>query len=418
MMELQEIGRKQVLRYFWGGTLVMAIYILAISHNIAWLNPYPGQNPTARPSTQVPYGWEYNLDSGLELYSSLDFPYGMQQEKLRIARPLKNAIISVGVNIVNIAHPLGFWEKVGVAYVLHHVMVLALLASAFYFLVCLANRHGVPLEGVLFCWVWLILNEPFRWAESHTFVFQVSNSIFLMAIVQRLADIRKDYTRNAYQGIVFLYMFLAGFMLLIKQDLAPFLALLGFALAMRLWRYLPVGCAAVALPYLLYRWDLKMADIPWYSHETAVYGQSGGWFTSILQHQGIGQALCASGNLFNCSLTTFYSTFGLLLLLGVIGLWTSYAGRLSSPRPLWLGLALFLIGGTFVQVWGANRPLDYMFYDAFPAIAFLAAIGYSQLQSARIGKLSMRKVFILYLIIHGSLKLINCLHFPWKNPLG
>jgi len=416
-MPMPEYDATRVGRHIRGGLLVMGLYVLLVSHDIAWLNPCPGQPPTARPSPAVPFGWEYNLDTGLELYSSIGFPDGMVRERLRIARPLKCALVSAGIDLVDAVHPLTAREKLGVAYALHHLMVFAVLAASCILLFRLAARHRVPLGGILFGWTWLIFNEPVRWGESHTFIFQVFDAIFLLAVLQRLADLRTAFTGAAFQGLVFLYAFLAGFLLLVKQDLAPFVGLFAFAAAKRLWRYLPAFAAGLALPYLLYRGLLCAAGIPWYNHEAQAYGQAGGWFLASLRAGGLAAALADAGNLLARSLAVFYATFGLLVPLAAVGAWAAWARRppdTGASRPDW---APFLLLGAFIQIGAANRPLDYMFYDAFPSIACLAAIGGERLQSACAGRFPLRAAAILYLAAHGVLKLNAVLHLPWRNPL-
>lgn len=410
------VAWRKLWKFFGWGALGTVLYILLVSHNIAWLNPYPKQAPCIQPSHTIPYGWEYNSDATIELYSSIYFPDMMAKFKVRIARPLKNAVISAMVAVADKAMHLTLKQQIGLAYVLHHLMTIVMLLLSLYLLLWLAARQGVAPAGMLVAWFWLIFNEPVRWAESHTFVFQMCTPVFALAILQRLADLRERLGGWRYQFWVFVYMLLAGCFLLNKQDLAPLLTTLLFAIYLRAWRWIPVGLLGAVLPYLMYRGLLVLMEIPWYNHEAVVYGQGIGWVLKIATQQGPAAALQAVINMCQSSLQNFFATYELLWIPVAFGIGALYVRSPQDGARRWLMAGLLLIGLTYLQVVAARKPRDYMFYTSFGAISLFVAWGYQQLQERWRAPLRLSTVAAAYLALHGIAKVVSVMHFPWRHP--
>jgi hypothetical protein len=445
-----ESGRREVRRHFRIGAAILVAYALLVSHNLAWLNISQGETgrmPNVFPSQRIPYGWEYNGDSGLELYSAIDFPAGMARERSRIARPLKNALISACIEIAAWVHPLTPRQKLGASYLLHHAMILLLPLAAYWFALRLALRQRVPLPGVLFCWAWLVSENPGWWSISHTYVFQFVTTVFVLAVLQRCTDIRSAVGAREYAVLLYLYWLLAGFLTLVKQDYAPFLAVLSFALYRRWFWQSAIGACGVVTPYLLYRALLRAARIEWYNHEVASYGQ-GTWFIASVGEKGLLPTVAKGLRHFEASCTGLLTSYGLLTVLAAAGLLLAWrtlrdpvrGDATCSPdcRRLpasndgpntpgchavtragsWLPLAASLLVWNIVQITATRNTDGYLYAGLFIPVAFCVSLAGAEIDRLWRFRVPLRAVAVAYLAVHACIRLNELLRLPWQSPLN
>ena len=407
----QEQGpcRKGTLIYQRLSLLSLVIVFILVAHNICWLNPFLHRPIVFLP---IPYGWEYNKDSGLEIYSAIDFPEGMIREKCRINRPLKNAVLSGLIDLVELVCPLTRASKMHLSYALHHAMNFALMVFIIVVLYRTGLRAGIKPEGIFVIWFWFLFTVLLAMATSHTDLFQVASpTLLLWALIRLLAlDDRR--------GRVFLYLLyavLCGFTVLIKQQYAWYIAVTAFAFLTRRWLLGAVWLVAFHLPMLFYRLDLYIMGVKWYNHEAEVYGQGVWWLTS-LRDSGLVGTLKGGFALLNASQEAFLSYYGIVVLgLAIVGV-VFQAGENVLRRRLGL-LLILVIGSNFLQTIAANRPRAYMFGDSFPLIALFFSHGYEvMLRIYSKYEKCIRLLAAVFLLIHASIVVLSLVNLPWISP--
>ena len=396
-------------RFFKLSILTLLVVFFGIAHNLCWLNP-----DTTRPTVyfSIPYGWEYNADSGLELESAIDFPRGMIEQKARIARPLKNALISLPIDLLGVVVPLSDRAELGLSYVLHHLMNLLLLIAVATILFRLGRRLDADPGALFIFWTLLLFLLLQPMATSHTGLFQVASPAFICLGVYSFVVGRKESERGYYLSAAVVAI-LCGFTVLIKQQYGPYLGVLGFALYFRKWVLAVIWAVLFHLPFLSYRGILKMSVIEWYSHEASAYGQ-GIWVLSDLQQNGLAETVMNLLQVSLKSLATYPAYYGLLMLvLAAIGILKAREGKEHVFRIF----MIFFVLGNLAQTIAANRPRSYMSGDAFIVLALAAALGLREIASRYPHKRRLLYVGLSAVLgLHILVSLIGQINRPWTHP--
>ncbi len=398
-------------RYFYLATFWLLFVFFFISHNWLWLNP-----STRRPTVSfpIPYGWEYSDDSGTELYSAIDFPSGMIREKIRIARPLKNAIISVFIDTAEIIYPLSDRLKLGMSYVLHHLMNLIVAFGIIGALFYLSKFYQLSAEGVFIAWLWLLFSVTVDLAQSHTYIFQAAISVLAFLVWKRILSFDK-YSVCKRIILITIYSVFCGFTVLIRQDYAPYLAILLYAIFTRNKLIIIVGSITFNLPLLLYKQMLRMTGVPWYSHEVDTYGE-GVWWLISYKKEGLFYTIDEFFSIVYSSYDAFSSYYGVLFFtICVIGFFC-YQSRDEHLNKVKL-FTILLIISNFIQTVGAGRPFGYMFEDSFIVLSLFFSQGYrrvlemypSQSHWVRLGFYCMIGLHLIMILFHA-------LKLPWVHP--
>jgi len=416
-------------RYLCWGILALFIVDFGVAHNLCWLNP-DNRRPTVYHPT-IYYGWEYNLDSGLEIRSAIDFPDGMILYRDRIARPLKNAVISVPITIIDTFFPLNDGQKIIMSYVLHHLMNFVVMAAVWIILLYLAQQLRIPATGVLMMYIIFLFHFLQALTTSHTGVFQVAITVFSAAVVYRLSQLKQHVKDSSFHWYVALYLFFCGFFILIKQDLAPFLALFLFALYRGYWKSLLIGSLSFIAPFFIYKGMLAVSGIEWYNHEVSQYGQ-GIWFLRgfcELDPNSIGwgaeffilivqQGLTTLAQLFSKlwpSLVAFVRYFGVVptILAASVFFIKDLRRKLNQNVKL---LIVLLLMANVIQTIAAYRFKPYMFSDSFIIVALLFGMAFSWLQERYASSTIFKVLVAVWFVGALSIILYSMIHFPWVHP--
>ena len=398
-------------RYFCLSILWLLFVFFFISHNLCWLNT-SDRRPTV--SFSIPYGWEYSEDAGLELYSAIDYPSGMIREKIRIARPLKNAVISFFIDVAECFYPLSDRLKLGMSYVLHHFMNLIVAFGIIGALFYLSKSYQLCAEGTFLSWLWMLFTLVGVLATSHTLIFQVAISVIAFLAWKRILSF-DQFSITKRVIIITIYSLLCGFTVLIKQDYAPYLAILLYAIFTRNILLIIVGMITFNLPLLLYKQILRMVDVPWYNHEAETYGQ-GIWWINSYEQEGLLYTLKKMFSLLNSSYDAFASYYGVLFIaICVIGFFC-YQSKSEQLKKVKL-FTILLIISNFIQTIAAGRPLGYMFGDSFIVLSLFFSQGYRRvLEIYSSQRFWVRLSFYCMIGLHIVIVLFDCLRLPWEHP--
>lgn len=398
-------------RFIFISLVVLFFVFFFISHNTCWLNP-SDHCPTIFFS--IPYGWEYDLDSGLEIYSAINFPEGMIKEKTRIARPLKNALISAAINAVNCLHPLNDRLKIGMSYVIHHALNLSICIFLIVALVFLGNRYDVSFEGLSIAWIYILASIYDFLSISHTYLFQISISVVFLLVIHRIESI--NFSSKADRLVVSsVYAIFCGLFVLIKQDYAPYLAVILYYFLLRKNNDLFVWLVLFHLPYLCYRIILFLTGVEFYSHETNQYGQGIWFFTLFFQGEILLLIKKVTALIFESSNALFKQVGIVFFVVSIIGLLQPVFKSTTIKLKIFTSL---LLGSTVIQTIAAARPIPYMFSDVVVPFALFFAVGYDFLMKEyyshnRLIKYALWIAPILFFL--G--KIIVSIKLPWVSPV-
>jgi len=397
-------------RYFMWSLIALFLVFFIVAHGLCWLNPSTGRPSVSFP---IPYGWEYDCDSGVELCSAIDFPEGMLREKFRIARPLKNALLSVPSKLLELVVPLSLKTKKAISYIGHHLMNFLLLFLILFVLFRLGARARVEPEGLFVVSVWLLFATLTGMATSHTYLFQIATPAMLMLFLLRAMEIEEWSRRDKIVSYI-LYSALCGFTALIKQQYAPFLAVLAFVLLTRRWMLALIWATTFHLPLLFYRLSLHLTHVQWYSHETQFHRQ-GVWWLDSLRSNGLSSTVKKFMEIAASSADLFASYYGLVLLgTAFLGFCVKPIGAFQKNLRLF---AVLMIGANFIQTIGAARLRGYMFGDSFLVVALFFSTGYGfLLKEYSSNRIAVRLGFFVFLIVNISIVLASHINLPWVSP--
>ena len=366
------------------------------------------------PWVSTPYGWEYSEDSGLELYSAIDYPSGMIREKIRIARPLKNAVISFFIDVAECFYPLSDRLKLGMSYVLHHLMNLVVAFGIIGALFYLSKSYQLCAEGIFISWLWLLFSLTWDLAMSHTWIFQAAISVVAFLVWKRILSF-DQFSISKRVILITIYSIFCGFTVLIRQDYAPYLAILLYAIFTRNILLIIVGSITFNLPLLLYKQILRMVGVPWYSHEVEAYGEGVWWITSYKQ-EGLLYTIDKFFSLLHKSYDAFASYYGVLLIaICVIGFFC-YQSNDEQLKKVKL-FTILLIISNFIQTVGAGRPFGYMFEDSFIVLSLFFSQGYRRvLEMYPSQRYWVRLGFYCMIGLHLIIIMFDQLNLPWVHP--
>jgi len=397
--------------YFYLSLAWLLIVFFLIAHNLCWLNPSK-HRPTVY--FAIPYGWEYNLDSGLELKSAINFPWGMAKEKIRIDRPLKNAAISLLIDSIGFFYPLDERAKLGLSYVFHHLLNLLAALFVLYALSYLVRYYQLCAEGMFIAWIWLLFTIVTILLCSHTFIFQLAIPAlaFLVWLKLRAAEthgfLKKCLTIGGYAVI-------CGFAVLIKEDYAPFLAIFLYALATRNWCLLAVGSLFFFLPLLGYKFYLHQMGVPYHNYQIEHCRQGIVWLPGLLEKGflfTVKKVLAWLGRAENA----FLSRYGILFTaVCAMGFFKPISTKLQDPRIRLF--AILFIASNFAQAIAARRFAGYMFLDSFIVLSIFFAEGYRILLSKFDEHTKgFRGGIYCWIGLHAVMAIFNLMHLPWMPP--
>jgi len=377
--------------------------IVLISVNIAWFNPRPGYPVVKVPS--VPLMWQYNLDSGTELRSAVQFPDVFRQDPVRCARPGFPLLINAVMRVLQV--PLFFWK-----------VVSPFEAGAIaYFLVKLAIYivGGLLLAGTLAPYVG---ETAGKWASffliTHNFsmtyltTFHTTDMEYFSPVI--LVFLFSNYLKEPRRWKLICNSFLAGYLSLIKPNYAVYLAIVLFGLHNRRWRESAVSFICYLIPYWLWRFALHVMQIPYFSAEKTTYKMGLPYLSELLTQNLLKsiQEVLVSLSDFAVANILFYSVFLILFLL--------YAREYFKKEPQLKIFVFLCVSMTWVQHFAARKPAVAVMASDYAFLVFgLGSYGLVQLVERAFpagSKWMLRFICVLWVASQA----ISLIGFPWISP--
>ena len=405
---MSETRRRLVL-------LLTVLVVFAVSSNIAWLNPWP-EKESFRGIESIPFMWQYNQASGVEILSAAYFPETYRTYTDRINRPTYPlAVYLIGNAIGLVASPvadLSPLERAGAGYIVLKLLVFSLAALAMYDLLTRWLARDVAAFATL---LMLLHAHSIEFAAGfHTTELQVLTPIFVLWLFFRVTDRWGERSHGAPRirrlGGLAGASVVVGVLMLAKQNYAVYLALILFALYKREWGAVVVSVVAHLLPLAAYLLFLRAVDIPYVNHEAATYDQ-GTWVLDLFRQnpiQSLGQVIDSLWR----SLVHLTGFFSVWLLLAVAAL--ARIRSLRVDRDLLVGMGLFFFA-TWLQIFAANRYYDYMVSDVAIVVFALGAwmlFELVQFLPQRLTGVVTKGVLLLWFV--GNV--LSFVHFPWIHP--
>ncbi len=397
--------------YIYIGLTVLLIFL--ISSNIAWLNPYPGKGLEIKMPEKIPFMWQYNRDAGLEIKSSAFFPEYYREDPTRVNRPI----------YAFLTHTLGFFVTWWIPFVINiNPNLLAFISAAGGFVVLKLSIYligGILLYRLLnnffdskisiFAVILLFLNKYSieGIALYPTTARQYRTPIFAVYLFY---DLTKDYSHRKNM----IYSFIIGILMLAKENYAPYVAIILFALCNRRFKETGISIITHFMPLAIWLVILNILGIPYYNHEFADGGQQVVWiFNDFIFSSPIlmVKTILVGMHDFFVNLALNYSFW---LLVPVASIIYAYKDKIINRQHILFISLLFV--STFAQMFASKRYLGYMTMD----IAFIvfALSAYFVVKMIRLNSLQKHenKILIAIAILWLLMSLAPLVNLPWVHP--
>lgn len=346
--------------------LAIALLVLlafAVGANKGWLNPRPDLPPTCKISQTNPFLWQYDMDSQVELYSAVGFPFNLHETPQRINRPLYPALARLlGEAYFLLAYPihkLSLLERAVLGYLTLKILIFTGFGLLFYHF----SRRYVGDKPALLGLA-LILSDRFSLmaiSTYHTYELEFISPLVITALFASLCQ-RYSLGRNIFFSVI------VGLLMLGRQNYSCYLAILLYGLYLRRFLDVAVSVAAHLLPLLVWLAVLAWLGVPYRNTETAEYGQGIWLFQEFIHYSPLAMAK---------TVVTWVGKYAqgapaLIWVPAALGLaWLRENDDLRHKIPLGLlGLMLFT---NWLQVFAARRLRhlpDDLWFILFPLVGF------------------------------------------------
>lgn len=346
--------------------LAIALLVLlafAVGANKGWLNPRPDLTPTCKISQTNPFLWQYDMDSQVELYSAVGFPFNLHETPQRINRPLYPALVRLlGEAYFLAAYPfykLSLLERAVLGYLTLKILVFTGFGLLFYHF----SRRYVGDKPALLGLA-LILSDRFSLmaiSTYHTYELEFISPLVITALFASLGQ-RYSLSRNV------LFSIFVGLLMLGRQNYSCYLAILLYGLYLRRFLDVAVSLAAHLLPLLVWLAVLAWLGVPYRNTETAEYGQGVWLYQEFIHYSPLAMAK---------SVAVWVSTYlqaasaPIWALAAVALVWLREDQDLRRKIPL--GLLGLMVLTNWLQVFAARRVRhlpDDLWFILFPLVGF------------------------------------------------
>lgn len=384
--------------------IIFMLVLFLISANMAWLNPFP-EKEAYKIHPKIPFLWQYNLASGVEILSAAYFPETYRTYKDRINRPVYPLLVkTIGTIIGFVLLPiikLSALESAGIAYILLKLFIYILGALLMYEILKRYISEKASLLAIFLCFSHWHMIEYFT--TFQTTELQVITPIIILFMFLKLMEsysIKKNIGFSLIIGIIFLA----------KQNFAVYLALILLGLIKKEWKKVLLSIVSQSIPLIIYLIFLKIIKVPYYNHEAEMYRQ-GVWVVDLFHQNPLLSIKQVCDSFYKLILHTgaYFSVWGFIAAYALAS-WKDI--KLNKNHLLFF--TLFFIS-TWAQVFAANRYFDYMIAD-FAFIVFgLAAFSFLRFLSIfkdNYSKLILISVISLWLLVN----VFHFINFPYIHP--
>ncbi|MBX4199198.1 glycosyltransferase family 39 protein [Candidatus Parcubacteria bacterium] len=382
--------------------IIVSIFLISV--NMAWLNPDSAYVIKTNP--RIPILWQYNGDAAVEFLSAAYFPEYFRVDKTRTNRPgypvIAKALGEVYGLIALPIHKLNPLQKGILGYMTMKLLVYFFAAAGLYQIVRRWASKNVALLSVV-----LTFFHPFAVRYSgtfHTSELQFITPIFFVWLWLKLGD-SYSHKKNIF------FSLLAGFMMLVKQNYAPYLAILLYSFFVkRKYKESVLSFIAHLVPLAIWLLALKFLHLPYYNHEAATNGD-GIWILQLF----VKNPLEVLGVLFSTTKDWLAMIAGYFTIFAFLAPLAFSIPELRNTFTKELQAFLFiLMGANWLQFLAAKSLAPYLTSDLaifiFPLSAYLIY--------AFIERRNLKRFIPVFAGLYLLVGLISIIHFPWVHPFN
>lgn len=385
--------------------VLLVLLAFAVGSNKGWLNPRPDLTPTCKISQTNPFLWQYDMDSQVELYSAVGFPFNLHETPQRINRPLYPALARLlGEVYFLVAYPfykLSLLHRAVLGYLTLKLLVFTGFGLLFFHF---ARRYVGDKPALL--GLALILTDRFSLmaiSTYHTYELEFISPLVIAALFASLCQ-RYSMGRNL------IFSLLVGLLMLGRQNYSCYLAVLLYGLYLRRFLDVAVSVAAHLLPLLAWLAVLAWLGVAYRNTEATEYGQGVWFFKEFIHYSPLVMAKTVATWL-STYLQAAFAPVWALAALGLVWVRENQEARGKIPLGL-LGLMVFT---NWFQVFAARRVRhlpDDLWFILYPlaGFAFFRLLG-------KAGKDRENMVIAWTVVLSLAWSCLSWLKLPWLPPV-
>ena len=381
--------------------ILLVLLCFTLAANLAWLNPSP-ESEVYKTTPEIPFFWQYNPDSGVEILSAAYFPEVFKTYKTRMDRPGYPIISkSIGLIVGFFLSPFKELKPLEKAAAGHLVLKIFLFCSfGILAFEILANYLS---KSYAFFAVFILLTHQFSisaFSTFHTLELQFITPVFLTYFFILLIR-NYSHLRNILLSI------LIGIFMLSKPNYAFYLGFLFFGFIRGRYAETFISFISHLTPFLAYFLYLKIMGIEFYSLTTEHYGQGIWLFEKLpfVQFQDLLTLIFVSISSF---LNNLINHFNILFFISIVGFIHAYRKEVHVSFLL----IFILISMTWFQEFAADRYKNYMVADLS-----LIVVGFSiYYLKELLTNYSKKNLVLTSSIVWLSFNLFSLVNLPWVHP--
>lgn len=381
---------------------------LFLSANIAWLNPSPYPDPFVyKIMENIPLFWQYNRDVPLEILSSTGFLEYFERDPSRLERPGLPLLAYLSGNLIYfffyklIDLPIIYFTAgayILVNYILHIISAVFLFKILKIYFSENISKLGVIIFFINFMTIRHI-------GEIHTNNMHIISQIILLYLVLRFLDKEKFFN-------LFIFSFVAGFLILIKSIYAFYLAILIFLFLKKKYLEMIISIFIHLIPITIWLIIINFKEIEFYSAIVAgnVDGQRTemvAWFVKDLINVNIINILVQFLESIRDYFEIFYVYYNFLILFIFFGIIEFIKNTFKYKKDLTLFILIVLFM-SFIQLFMTRKNVLslYMGGDFFLVCIFFILF--------YLKKIEPKKVLTTVILL--CIFLFNTIQLPYVSP--
>ncbi len=392
------------LRKAYFGFLILVVVVLAVSMNIAWINPRPEYEVVKNP--KIPLGWQYDLDSGMNLLTATYFPEYFVYNAQRISRPFSYMMAHLlGASIQLAAKPFAVVSPLvatAAGFIALKIFVYLSAAILFYHLLLF---YMPPLAAFLAAG--FLLTQHYSITYITTFGetdAQWMNPIFIGFLFHHLC-------RNYSHGKNIIFSMVLGVLMLTKQNYAMYIAIVFWSLWQKRYKECALSLAAYCVPYLLWRGYVAQQGILYFNPQITMEHYGMGYFKEVLATGPFSAAQIVLVS-FKDFLTSCLHLYNIPLILLLIS-FNKFRARFGNKLFVFFGLFVF---STWIQFFATRKVLNTVMVGDFSLFIWgLGALAIYELFSNYEPKKQSRIAYSI-LFVWFTFSLLSLANFPWIAP--
>ena len=386
-----------------GLSIIFIIFI--ISSNIAWLNPAPMKD-SYQPNKYIPFLWQYNSDSGIEILSAAYFPKVFKTDNTRIDRPMyplvANTIGKIVGLVINPFYSINDLEKTGIGYIL---MKLLMYISALVLSYEIIAKYFKDKKIIIFTQFLIFFSA---YSVLNAAVFHTLELQFITPIIGIYLFLNISNNYSLKKNLIF--SLIIGILMLAKYNYAIYCSIILFSIINKRILESILSIIFHLIPLIIYIYFLKFNGFN-YKFVGSEHGQISWLFDELflLNFYTIIQTIYLSGVNY---LILLEDSFDLWLILFILG---SYKLLRKENYHIFFFIIIFIFFN-WLQIFVSNRPKTYLTNDLmiviYPIVAFYAVHLLNLIKEIKIQKY----LIIITFVIIATINMRGLVNFPWVHP--